>query len=300
MQELRSRLYGFAASLGSFVHHQKPRSPSTPTPTSDLEYSSSASTSTDALPPPASSFAADPRAVCVYCASSPGLSPEYRKAAESLGTALASSSRTLIYGGGDRGLMGIVSNTTIEKSGKAVGIIPRSLILAGGEGRGPVERAASQATVEQIEQGARNVKKDVAIVNSGNMQTIVVNSMHERKLQMARIAGAGFVALPGGFGTYEEVLEAITWSQIGINQKPVIILNVNGFYEPLRTLIDGAIKEAFIQENGRRLVTFIDPPPGVAAIDFDWGQAAVDAIDSWEGPETSLFTWDEKGKWGST
>ncbi|KIO20208.1 hypothetical protein M407DRAFT_58253, partial [Tulasnella calospora MUT 4182] len=200
--------------------------------------------------------------VCVYCASSPGLSPEYRKAAESLGAALAASSRTLIYGGGDRGLMGIVSNTVIENSGKAMGIIPRSLILAGGEGRGPVERAASQATVEQIEQGARNVKKDVAVVNSGNMQTIVVNSMHERKLQMARIAGAGFVTLPGGFGTYEEVLEAITWSQIGINQKPVIVLNVNGFYEPLRTLIDGAIKEAFIQENGRRLVTFIDPPPG--------------------------------------
>ncbi|KAG8953991.1 hypothetical protein FRC04_000975 [Tulasnella sp. 424] len=298
MQNLRSRVYGVAGSLSSLVSH--PQRPGLSPSTSLSPASTSASSSTDVLPPPATSISPDPRAVCVYCGSSPGISPEYRKSAESLGSALASSSRTIVYGGGDRGLMGIVSNSVIENSGKAIGIIPRSLVLAGGEGRGPVERPSPQTAVEQIQQGARTVKKDVSIVNSGNMQTVVVNSMHERKLQMARIAGAGFVALPGGFGTYEEVLEAITWSQIGINQKPVIILNVNGFYEPLRTLIDGAIKEAFIQENGRRLVTFIDPPPGVAAIDFDWGKAAVDAIDLWSGPETSLFTWDEKGKWGST
>ncbi|KAG8984586.1 hypothetical protein FRB90_005218 [Tulasnella sp. 427] len=227
---------------------------------------------------------------------------ESRKAAESLGAALASSSRTLIDGGGSRGLMGIVSNTVIKNSGKAVGIIPRSLILGGGEGRGPVEHTASQNTVEQIERSAEKVmvKSDVTVMNSGNMQTVVVNSMHERKLQMARIAGAGFVALPGGFGMYEEVLEAITWSQIGINQKPIMILNVNGSYEPLRNLIEHAIQEAFIQGNGRRLATLVDPPSGVASIDFDWGQSAIGAIESWGGPESNLFTWDEKGKWGST
>lgn len=120
-----------------------------------------------------------------------------------LGEALARANRTLVYGGGDRGLMGTLSAAVTAQDGKAIGVLPRAMVLAGGEGRGPVEKPTRQ----------------VAARNTGNMRSIVVESMHERKTLMARLAGAGFVGLPGGFGTFEEVLEAVTWSQLGIHMK---------------------------------------------------------------------------------
>lgn len=245
-------------------------------------------------PQDASAPEPDPLAVCVYCASSPGIDPGYRAAAESLGKALAASGRPLVYGGGDRGLMGIVSNTVIQNGGYVTGVLPRAMVTAGGEGRGPVERAKAAGLPP-------SQKQQVPAVNEGNHKSIVVESMHERKTIMARIAGGGFIGLPGGFGTFEEVLEAVTWSQLGIHQKPVVLLNINGFWEPLRALIDGAIKEAFIQEKNRTLVTFVQAPSEASSSDFDWGKAAVEALESWKTPsDTGLFVWDQKTKWSST
>ncbi|TFY74406.1 hypothetical protein EWM64_g9606, partial [Hericium alpestre] len=105
-------------------------------------------------------------------------------------------------------------------------------------------------------------------------ETILVSSMHERKVEMASRAG-GFVGLPGGFGTFEEILEVITWTQIGIHDKPVVLLNVLGFYEPLRGLIKNALHHA---EHAT----------------YDWGKAALEAIDGWEGAPWVLFDWTKK------
>ncbi|KAG8983465.1 hypothetical protein FRB90_006010 [Tulasnella sp. 427] len=211
-------------------------------------------------------------------------------AAESLGKALAASGRPLVYGGGDRGLMGIVSNTVIQHGGSVTGVLPRAMVLAGGEGRGPVERVDDSGQ-----------KRQVPAVNEGNHKSVVVDSMHERKTIMASLAGGGFVGLPGGFGTFEEVLEAITWSQLGIHQKPVVLVNVNGFYEPLRALIEGAIQDNFIQEKSRSLVTFVGPTDGQSPANFDWGRAAVEALEAWKVPsEGGLFAWDQKNKLAAT
>ncbi|KAG8872703.1 hypothetical protein FRB97_007418 [Tulasnella sp. 331] len=222
-------------------------------------------------------FEADPRAICVFCASSPGLRSEYREAAESLGQALARTSHPLVYGGGDRGLMGMLSAQVLTSGGNITGILPRAMVAAGGEGSGKVE---NPRTVDLPP-------------DTQKLKHIVVSSMHERKTLMAKIAGGGFIALPGGFGTFEEVLEMITWSQLGIHQKPMVLLNVNGFWEPLRSLINNAIQEGFIHQKNNRLVIFVDPPTSNRE-SFDWGQSAVDALEGWKSPvDTGLFTWKE-------
>lgn len=120
-----------------------------------------------------------------------------------LGKALSKTSHPLIYGGGDKGIMGILSDQVISSGGQVVGIVPSAMVAAGGEGSGPVENSKTL-----------NLAPD-----TDKFRHIVVGSMHERKTLMAKIAGAGFMALPGGFGTFEEVLEMVTWSQLGIHQK---------------------------------------------------------------------------------
>ena len=110
--------------------------------------------------------------------------------------------------------MGALSSAVISSNGKAIGILPRAMVKAGGEGRGELE--------------GRDIR--VEAVNNANMRSFVVNSMHERKTLMAKLAGGGFIALPGGFGTFEEVLEAITWSQIGINEKRTFWFGITGQY----------------------------------------------------------------------
>ncbi|KAG8999228.1 hypothetical protein FRB94_006362 [Tulasnella sp. JGI-2019a] len=222
-------------------------------------------------------FEADPRAICVFCASNPGIKNEYREAAESLGEALAQTSHPLVYGGGDRGLMGVLSAQVISSGGNVTGVLPRAMVVAGGEGTGKVENTHAVDLPPDTHQ----------------FKHIVVTSMHERKTLMAKIAGGGFMALPGGFGTFEEVLEMITWSQIGIHQKPMVLLNVLGFWEPLRDLIDNAVKEEFIQRKNRALVIFVDPPVSGGET-FNWGQAAVEALENWETPsDAGLFSWKE-------
>ncbi|PCH38409.1 hypothetical protein WOLCODRAFT_115423 [Wolfiporia cocos MD-104 SS10] len=220
----------------------------------------------------------EPKAVAVYCASSVGFQPAYVRAAESLGKALADAGRPLVYGGGSQGIMGAISGAVLSAGGDVTGIVPHAMVASGGE----VDLTAGKRgpTVLLTENGREKI------------ETIVVNSMHERKLEMAR-RSAGFIGLPGGYGTFEEVLEAICWSQIGIHRKPVIVLNVRGFYNPLRDLIRNGIQEGFIKAVNEHIVQFIDGPSEYELHEsFDWGKATLDALDSWTPPEqTHFYDW---------
>ena len=155
------------------------------------------------------------RHVCVFAGSSPGARPDYAQAARDLGSALAAHQIGLVYGGGSVGLMGEVAEAVLAGSGEVIGVIPQAL-------------AAREIALGRLGDNLR-----------------VVNTMHERKAQMAELADA-FIALPGGLGTFEELFEMLTWSQLGIHQKPIALLDVAGYYAPLRALIHHAVSEHFI------------------------------------------------------
>jgi len=220
-------------------------------------------------------------AVAVYCGSSPGRQKAYQHAAHSLGKALAAAERQLVYGGGSKGIMGIVSGSVLEAGGDVVGVIPHAMLAAGGEGERVSEKGPPSIFVKLEEAGREN------------MEWVVVNSMHERKVEMAR-RSCGFIGLPGGYGTFEEVFEVTTWTQLGIHSKPVVIANVLGFFDPIRSLIQDAIRDGFIQSAGVNLVRFVDGPSDHSLHEsFDWGQALLEELDSWRGdPSYSLgFDW---------
>ncbi|KAF5324522.1 hypothetical protein D9611_004577 [Ephemerocybe angulata] len=217
-------------------------------------------------------------AVAVYCGSSTGNQPAYVKAAMSVGQALARAKRPLVYGGGSKGIMGVVSGAVLEGGGKVTGIVPYAMISAGGE----AEKTHSAVMVQLNEEGREKI------------ETIVVDSMHERKVEMARLSG-GFVGLPGGFGTFEEVLEVTTWTQLGIHQKPVVLVNVLGFWEPLRQLIKTSISSGFIKPASEGIVIFLDGPADHALHEgFDWGSATLEAIDTWRGDPSAVLPFDWK------
>ena len=157
--------------------------------------------------------------VAVYCGSSEGTDPAFAAAAAELGAALASSGRTLVYGGGDVGLMGVVADAAMAAGGTVIGVIPEHL----------VRHELAHDRVTSLE---------------------VTDSMHERKARMADLA-TGFVALPGGFGTFEEVLEILTWTQLGLNRHPVILLDVAGFYDRLFDFFDHAVTSGLLKERHR-------------------------------------------------
>ncbi|MGH7738879.1 MAG: TIGR00730 family Rossman fold protein [bacterium] len=154
------------------------------------------------------------KAICVYCGSSPGIDPRHREDAAQLGRLLAEKSLTLVYGGGRLGLMGRIADAALQAGGKVLGVIPESLR-----------------------------QKELAHLGLSEIQ--VVQSMHERKAVMAERSDA-FLALPGGFGTLDEMMEIITWTQLGFQQKPIGFLNRGGFYDPLFHFIRQAEKEGFI------------------------------------------------------
>jgi len=139
--------------------------------------------------------------ICVYCGSCFGIRPEYAALATAFGTACARRGLTLVYGGGNVGLMGLVADAALSSGGNVIGVIPKSMIASG-------------------------------LAHNGLSELIVVETMHERKSRMAELSDA-FVALPGGIGTLEEVAEIFTWLQLGLHLKPVGLLNAEGFYEPL-------------------------------------------------------------------
>jgi uncharacterized protein (TIGR00730 family) len=163
------------------------------------------------------------KSVCVFCGSSPGRDPIHAEAARALGRALAARALTLVYGGGATGLMGIVADAALGAGGQVTGIIPRGL--------------------ERRE-----------LAHRGLTRLEVVGSMHERKARMAALA-EGFVALPGGMGTLEELAEILTWAQLGLHARPVGLLDVGGYYQPLVAFFDRAVEAGFLRPEHRRLLT---------------------------------------------
>jgi uncharacterized protein (TIGR00730 family) len=166
------------------------------------------------------------RKICVFCGSSVGRRDEYLNAAARFGRELAARQMTLIYGGGRTGMMGAIADAALEGGGEVIGVIPQAL-------------------------ATRELK------HTGLSALHVVSSMHERKALMADLADA-FVALPGGLGTFEELSEILTWSQLGLHDKPCGVLNVAGFYDPFLALLDHATEERFIRETDRALLLHSD------------------------------------------
>ena len=169
--------------------------------------------------------------ICVFCGSSAGASPVYRKAATALGECLAERGIGLVYGGAQVGLMGAVADATLANGGTVIGVIPESL-----------------ARVE--------------IAHSSLTELRIVTTMHERKAEMAARSDA-FIALPGGIGTLEELFEVWTWSQLGIHAKPVGLLNAGGYYDALLTFLDHMHAERFVRPQHRELLVTDDDPDGL-------------------------------------
>ena len=168
------------------------------------------------------------KAIAVYCGASFGASPVYAEAARAMGRALVEHNIALVYGGGNVGLMGTIADEVLRLGGEATGVIPRQL----------VERELAHAGLTRL---------------------FVVKDMHERKAMMADLA-EGFIAMPGGFGTLEELFEMLTWSQLGIHRKPVGLLNANGFYDQLTAFAAHQQQEGFVREQHAAMIR-VDADP---------------------------------------
>ena len=166
--------------------------------------------------------------ICVFCGSSVGLNRAYADAAREMGRSLVDRGLSLVYGGGQVGLMGVIADAVLDAGGEAIGVIPHAL----------------------------NARE---IAHHRLTELHVVDSMHERKAMMASMADA-FIAMPGGFGTYEEFFEAVTWTQLGVHRKPCGLLNVEGFYDPVVQFLDRAVTEQFIRPEHRAAI-LVDTSP---------------------------------------
>ena len=176
--------------------------------------------------------------ICVYAGSNPGADPAFAEAAADLARLLAERGIGVVYGGAHKGLMGILADTALAAGGEVIGVIPQQLF-------------------------------DREIAHTGLTEQHVVGSMHERKAKMAELADA-FIALPGGAGTLEELIEIYTWSQLGLHDKPMGVLNVNGYYDGLAALLDHAVEEGFLREQHRAAMHVASTP-----------EALLDAFDGW-------------------
>ena len=168
------------------------------------------------------------RRLCVFCGSSVGNQPAYAEAARTMGALLAGRGIGLVYGGGHVGLMGVIADAVMAHGGEVIGVIPQTLA-------------------------------DREIAHTGITELRVVDSMHSRKAMMAELSD-GFVAMPGGVGTFEEFFEVVTWTQLGLHRKPCGLLNVNAFYTPLAAFIDQAVTEGFIKPIHRAMIVVDDDP----------------------------------------
>lgn len=168
------------------------------------------------------------KSVCVFCGSSPGAEPDYLRAADAVGQAVARRGLTLVYGGASVGVMGGVANAALAIGGRVIGVIPEAL-----------------------------VSREVA--HPGLPELKVVGSMHQRKAMMGDLSD-GFIALPGGIGTLEEFFEVLTWAQLGIHRKPCGLLNVAGYYDRLLDFIDYAVSQGFVTPEQRGLVLVEEDP----------------------------------------
>ena len=168
------------------------------------------------------------KSIAVYCGANPGASPVYAQAARSLAGAMVSRNLALVFGGGHVGLMGIIADEVLRLGGEVSGVIPQQLV-------------------------------DRELAHPGLTRLFVVKDMHERKAMMAQLSD-GFIAMPGGMGTLEELFEMLTWSQLGIHTKPIGVLNVNGFYDQLVGFMGHALGEAFIKpEHAGLMMVDADP-----------------------------------------
>jgi uncharacterized protein (TIGR00730 family) len=185
------------------------------------------------------------KSVCVYCGSNSGARPEYTAAAKAMGRAIADRGVTLVYGGGRVGLMGTVADAALEAGGKVVGVIPEFLAI-----------------------------KEVA--HAGLSELHVVDSMHARKAMMADLSG-GFIALPGGIGTMEELFEIWTWSQLGHHRSPVGLLNAGSYFDGMIAFLDRMAADGFVAKNHRAMLQISN--------DTD---ALLDAFDAYEAPDADI------------
>jgi uncharacterized protein (TIGR00730 family) len=190
----------------------------------------------------------DLKSICVYCGSSPTTEPVIEAEIRAFGREIAARGVRLIYGGSSRGLMGALADEVLKAGGRVVGVIPKAL-----EGR------------ESAHRGLTELK--------------VVSSMHEREQLMFDLSD-GFVAFPGGFGTMEEIIEMITWKQMGIHGKPIVIANIVGFFDPLLRQFEVAIERKFarkedrilfaVAENHKAILTFLEGAPVMSRKAGDW------------------------------
>lgn len=173
------------------------------------------------------------KSVCVYCGSRDGIDPAYAAAAEATGKMIADNTWRLVYGAGDVGLMGRVANATQAAGGKTFGVIPTHLL--------------------DWEVGKRDLDT-----------FIITETMHERKKVMFMNCDA-VVVLPGGAGSLDEFFEALTWRQLGLHEKPIYLLNINGFWEPLKALMDNVVEQEFAEASLLGFITFVDDVPTLQA-----------------------------------
>jgi uncharacterized protein (TIGR00730 family) len=184
------------------------------------------------------------RRICVFCGSSLGAKPVYQQAAQTVGRLLCRRGIELVYGGGHVGLMGIVADACLNEGGHVIGVIPQALA-------------------------------DREVAHTGLTELRIVGSMHERKALMADLSDA-FIALPGGYGTWEEFFEVLTWSQLGIQRKACAMLNVNGYYDPLLEMADRAVSEGFLRQVHRDLLISGDDPENLLDSLSTYSVATVD------------------------
>ncbi len=166
--------------------------------------------------------------ICVFCGSSPGKNPKYIEAARELGDTLVRKNIGLVYGGAIVGMMGEIAKRMFEKNGEVIGVIPKAL-----------------------------AEKEVAFTGLADLR--IVDSMHARKALMAKLSD-GFIAMPGGLGTIEEFFEAVTWTQLGIHQKPCGLLNVCQYYDPLIHFLNHAVEQEFIGREHRAIILIDESP----------------------------------------
>lgn len=159
------------------------------------------------------------KAICVYCGSNAGAKPAYAGAARALGTRIANEGLALVYGGGNVGLMGQVADAALVAGGRVIGVIPQQLV-------------------------------DWEVAHRGVSELVIVDSMHARKQRMFEISDA-FIALPGGFGTLDEMFEMLTWRQLGLGRKPCAFLDVEDFWQPLVAMMDTMVRERFLHQEQR-------------------------------------------------
>ncbi len=172
--------------------------------------------------------------LCVFCGSSDGARPQYRAEAAGLGTLIAARGWGLVYGAASIGLMGAVADAVLAGGGPVVGVLPAVL-------------------------------RDKEVAHAGLSELVYVDTMHQRKMLMADRADA-FVALPGGFGTLDELMEIVTWAQLGIHNKPVVLVNTLGYYDGLLAFLDNTVRQGFVQARHLRAMQMV--PDAQAAVDL--------------------------------